>query len=316
MIRKKIFALGVAAVLLAVGTGCSVKEAENPGQDKAPAIAESSKIDEAIQPYGRLVEVQGKKMNLLVVGEGKGKETIVWIPGYGDIAPGLSYTKMLEELAPNYRVIVVEPFGYGLSDVTDAPRTLENITEEIHEAIHQVEDLDQYILMGHSISGIYGMKYISSYPEEVTAFIGLDSSTPNMLDGMQMVVDQSEEDADFIPQIPEVSEEINQEYQKIYKKNSGNKNLADESDRMNENFEKSKQHAFPEDLPVAFFLATQSIEDQKLSFTENKDWVKMHADLVKESAYSKIYEIDGEHMLYLEKYQEIAEKIHEFLNNR
>ena len=48
-------------------------------------------------------------MNVLVTGEGE--ETIVWMPVYGDIAPGLSYTKMLEELSAKYRVIVVEPFG-------------------------------------------------------------------------------------------------------------------------------------------------------------------------------------------------------------
>ncbi|MDQ8735195.1 alpha/beta hydrolase [Paenibacillus sp. LHD-38] len=116
-------------------------------------------------------------MNVLVTGEGK--QTIVWIPGYGDIAPGLSYTKMLEELSPHYRVVVVEPFGYGLSDIIDEPRTIENITEEIHEAVKQV-GVDKYILMGHSISGVYGMKYIDRYRDEVTGFIGLDSSTPNM----------------------------------------------------------------------------------------------------------------------------------------
>lgn len=221
---------------------------------------------------------------------------------------------MLEELSPNYRVLGVEPFGYGLSDVTDDPRTIENITEEIHEAVQQIEGVDKYILMGHSISGIYGMKYIDSYRDEVTGFIGLDSSTPNMLDGMNMIVEQTE-GAEGFPVLPDVGEEVNKQYRKIAEKINPNKSVIDENDRMKENFEKSKNYPFPADLPVAFFLATDSIERHKMSPTENKDWVKMHSDLTKDSNYAKIYEIDGDHLLYLNKYKEITEKLNEFLAN-
>lgn len=49
---------------------------------------------------------------------------------------------MLKELSPKYRV--VEPFGYGLSDITEDERTIENITEEIHEAL-QVIGVKKYI---------------------------------------------------------------------------------------------------------------------------------------------------------------------------
>ena len=97
---------------------------------------------------------------------------------------------------------------------------------------------------------------------------------------------------------------------------NANKNLIDENDRMKENFEKSKKYSFPADLPVAFFLATQSIEGQAMSPTENTDWVKMHADLTKDSNYTENYVIDDTHLLYLTKYKEITEKLNEFLANR
>ena len=32
------------------------------------------------------------------------------------------------------------------------------------------------MLMGHSIAGIYGIDYVNKYPNEVTAFVGIDSS--------------------------------------------------------------------------------------------------------------------------------------------
>jgi pimeloyl-ACP methyl ester carboxylesterase len=309
MQKKFMVVLSIISVL-ALGTGCVSNDvSDKPIKPVESGVNQSSSTDEDIKPYGQLVNVKGKKMNILDVGEGK--ETIVWIPGYGDIAPGLSYTKMLEELSPHYRVLVVEPFGYGLSDVTDDPRTIENMTEEIHEAVQQIEGVDKYILMAHSISGVYGMKYIDSYRDEVTGFIGLDTSTPNMYDGLSVTNDQPE--PDDVPLIPEVSNEVNEEYRKIAKKNNANKNLVDESTRLNENLDKSKNYPFPTDLPVAFFLATESIENQKIFPTENKDWVKMHSDLIKDSDYAEIYEIDGDHVLYYDKYKEITEKLNEFL---
>lgn len=176
--------------------------------------------------------------------------------------------------------------------MTDDPRTIENITEEIHEAVNQIEGVDKYILMAYSISGVYGMKYIDRYRDEVTSFIGLDTSTPNMLDGMEMIVEQPEEDD--VPPIPEV----NEEYRKIAKKVNANKNLIDENARMKENFEEAKKYPFPTDLSVAFFIATEWMTPEQI-----EDWVKDHSDLVKDSDYAETYEIDGNHLLYLEKTQ-------------
>ncbi|MEG0472406.1 MAG: alpha/beta hydrolase [Solibacillus sp.] len=309
---KKRFTLALTIMsALAISAGCSSNEVvEKPINPVESVVDDQSTIkDQDIKPYGQLVDVKGKKMNVLDVGEGK--ETIVWIPGYGDIAPGLSYTKMLEELTPHYRVLVVEPFGYGLSDLTDDPRTIENITEEIHEAVQQIEGVDKYILMAHSISGVYGMQYVNDYRDEVTGFIGLDTSTPNMLDGMTMIIPPAD-----VPPIPEVSDEVNEQYRNIGRKVNGNKNHIDEDERKGENFEKAKSYSFPADLPVAFFLAQESIDNQGLSPTEHKDWVKMHTDLTKDSSYTEVYAIDGHHLLYQDKYKEITEKLNEFLANR
>lgn len=63
--------------------------------------------------------------------------------------------------------------------------------------------------MGHSISGVYGMKYIDSYRDEVTFFIRLDSSVPSQHVGMTIVHEPSE--IEDTPVIPEVSADINQQ---------------------------------------------------------------------------------------------------------
>lgn len=266
---------------------------------------------DGIKQYGQLVNVKGKKMNVLVAGEGK--ETVVLLPGYGDLAPGLSYTKLIEELSENYRVAVVEPFGYGLSDVTDDPRTMDHITEEIHEALQQL-GIEKYHLMGYATSGVYAMQYVNQYEDEVTSFIGLDTDTPKMND--DVTIHTGEMDAiSGVSGIPGVSEEINEQYGLIAKKVSGNKNLTDEAERKNENYNEAKQFAFPKDLPVAFFLGRDTIENRKFFPSAEKDWVKMHAELIKGSNYKEVYIVETNQLIYATKYTEITETLRTFLEN-
>lgn len=128
-----------------------------------------------IESYGQKVSVDGGEMNVLVTGAGQ--ENVVLLPGFGTSSPVLDFGPLVRDLATDHRVIVVEPFGYGLSDGTDKERTTENIVQEVHGALEAL-DVDRYTLMGHSIAGIYGIEYASRYPEEVTAFAAIDSSLP------------------------------------------------------------------------------------------------------------------------------------------
>ncbi|MED3576139.1 alpha/beta hydrolase, partial [Cytobacillus praedii] len=128
-----------------------------------------------IESYGQSVQVDGKNMNVTI--QGKGEETVVLLPGFGTAAPALDFKLLVDELSPFYKVVVIEPFGYGLSDETEKERSTENIVSEIHEALLQL-NIDRYTLMGHSIAGIYGLDYVNKYPNEVSAFVGIDSSVP------------------------------------------------------------------------------------------------------------------------------------------
>lgn len=110
-----------------------------------------------IEPYGQHVSVDGENMNVLI--QGNVEETVVLLPGFGTATPVLDFKLLIEELSPFYKVVVVEPFGYRLSDLTEKERSTENILSEIHEALQNLH-IDRYILMGHSISGIYGSFFV------------------------------------------------------------------------------------------------------------------------------------------------------------
>lgn len=61
---------------------------------------------------------------------GQGKIPLVVFPGQAEISPRYAYKNLLDRLGKKYKIYTVEPLGYGLSDMTDKPRTIENITKE------------------------------------------------------------------------------------------------------------------------------------------------------------------------------------------
>jgi pimeloyl-ACP methyl ester carboxylesterase len=128
---------------------------------------------------GQLVEVEGNNMHVYT--KGNGDNTIVLLSGHGTAAPSLDFEPLVNEMAKDNKVVVVESFGYGWSDITNKERTVENIVEEIRFALKRSNIQGPYILMPHSISGIYCMYYANTYPEEVKAIIGIDPTLPKAL---------------------------------------------------------------------------------------------------------------------------------------
>lgn len=127
---------------------------------------------------GKMVTVAGHQMHVYTQGEGE--NTIILTPGLGTSAPVLDFQPLIDELAQTNKVVVVEPFGYGWSDLTDDERTVENITTELRTALSAAGIAGPYVLMPHSISGIYAMYYANTYPDEVKAVIGIDCTLPEM----------------------------------------------------------------------------------------------------------------------------------------
>jgi pimeloyl-ACP methyl ester carboxylesterase len=268
-----------------------------------------------IKPYGKLVAVDGKNMNVLI--QGKGEETVVLLPGYGTAAPALDFKQLVEELSPFYKVVVIEPFGYGLSDVSEKERSIENIVNETHEALQRL-NIDRYILMGHSISGIYGLNYVNKYESEVSAFVGIDSSVPTQggndgefPSGMYKMLKKSgfarllmKLSPDQIV-TPPVDDETREQIRILSLKNMFNPNVLSEGENFNPNFKAAESLTFPKNLPVIFFLQAND--------TETEGWIPMHEEQVKNSVHGKVMTFEGGHYLHHTRSKEIVENVRGFM---
>jgi pimeloyl-ACP methyl ester carboxylesterase len=268
-----------------------------------------------IQTYGQLVPVDGKNMNVLI--QGQGEETIVLLPGYGTASPALDFKPLIEELAPFYKVVVVEPFGYGLSDGTKKERTTENIVSEIHEALQGL-NIERYILMGHSIAGIYGIEYVNKYPNEVSAFAGIDSSVPTqggmdaeLPTGTFKLLKQSgfgrlmfKFGADPYAGLP-FDDETKEQMRMFTLKNMYESTTLNEMEHISTNFKAARGLTFPQNLPLIFFIQANN--------TGVEGWIPLHEEQIKDSVHGKVLTFDGDHYLHHTKSKEIAENFRTFM---
>lgn len=268
-----------------------------------------------LEPYGQKVSVDGKRMNVFMQGEGK--ETIVILPGFGTASPALDFKPLINELSPYYKVVVVEPLGYGLSDPTDKERSSANITHEVHTALQNL-GFKRYMLMAHSISGLYSLDYVNRYPDEVQAFIGLDSSVPALseqkveasdiepikwfrnLGFARVQLKLSADPYDGLSYDDHTKEQLNI----LIRKNMYNNTQLNEAVSMYSNFQAAQKLALPVNLPVLFFV-------QK-NHPVVKEWVSEHEKQIKDSAQAEMVLLDANHYLYRSHPKEIAEKIKTF----
>ncbi|WP_018758067.1 alpha/beta fold hydrolase [Paenibacillus terrigena] len=268
-----------------------------------------------IEPYGQHVSVDGKNMNVLIQGEGE--ETIVLLPGFGTATPALDFKLLIDQLSPFYKVVAIEPFGYGLSDETEKERTTENIVSEIHEALQQL-NINRYIFMGHSITGIYGIDYVNKYPNEVTAFVGIDSSVPTQ-PGMDVKFPLKKLEllkksgllrlmmnlgADPYTGLA-FDEKTVEQMKMISFKNMNNDTTLNEMDHISSNFKGAQGLTFPKDLPLLLFVQS---DNQGVA-----GWIPLHEGQIKDSVHGKVITMDGSHYLHHTQFKAIAENVRAFM---
>lgn len=301
--------------------------------------------------YGQYVEVDDKEMYISILGEGE--NTIVILPGSGCVGSTVLYRPLAKELAKNNKVIIVEYFGYGFSDDTNKDRSAENIVEETRKALSKVCPEEEYILMPHSISGIYSLYWSIQYPEEIKAIIGLDMTVAQL-------EDENNIDWELFKQKAGITKEnyYNRSYplilnplvkemgimrwvNNIYNKDSYTTlksfNLYSEQelqvlkkeynrypsmailkeyhkDMTNNNIKKLQNTKLPINLPVLHFRATKPIE--VINEYMGMDTISIIGQTITNSEIQKIEIIEGSHeTIYLERIDEIVEKTNQFINS-
>lgn len=301
----------VALILLWIGYHHGMKAYE---QTKYPAI-------------GQYVDINGQRMHVYTKGEGE--KTIVLLNGLGTAAPALDFEPLMDELAIKNKVVVVETFGYGWSDHTAKERTVENIVDEIRLSLQVADITGPYILMPHSISGIYSMYYANTYPDEVEAVIGIDALLPQAtqyfhvpamkLPKIFSVVGPtglarlavSLNPKEYLPIAEDgLYGDENLKMTKVLSSwNSYNKSVLNEINESENNIAKTKMMSFPSDIPVLFFTPK---DDRVIEGGKNS--VSFYETQLTQSPLSSIVILEGDHYLHWSHYKEIAKEVDQLID--
>lgn len=124
--------------------------------------------------YSRSVDVAGKK--LVYAERGQGQATIVLEAGLGDNMT--SWKPVIEPLARQAKVIAYNRAGYAPSGVSWRSRTPDDIVDDLRNLLAESGNRPPYLLVGHSLGGIYMLRFAERYPEEVTGVVLVDSRHP------------------------------------------------------------------------------------------------------------------------------------------
>lgn len=275
---------------------------------------------------GQLVEVDGNNMH--VHAEGEGANTIILLPGLGTSAPVMDFEPLMNELSKSNRVVVVEPFGYGWSEKTDKDRTVENVVEEVRAALKKANIDGPYILMPHSIGGIYSTYYANTYPEEVKAIVGIDPTLPAAVDYFDVLVPTmpgflravapsgiarimvAGNEEDFLPLAEEgtYSAENLELTKTLTVWNGYNKNIIMEANEISNNIAKTINMSFPSDIPVMIFTP----KDEKVN-PAGKSTMTFYEEQLENVAKNKIVPLEGHHYLHWTNAVEMSEHVGEFI---
>ena len=132
------------------------------------------------QPLGAMVEVDGRKMCVYVQGEGT--RTLVFLSGSGTVSPILDFKGLYSLLSGDLRVVVIERFGYGFSDVVSTERSFGTVLRQDRQALAKLGVEGPYVLCPHSMSGLEAILWAQRHPAEVEAIVGLDMALPRCYD--------------------------------------------------------------------------------------------------------------------------------------
>jgi pimeloyl-ACP methyl ester carboxylesterase len=124
-------------------------------------------------PPGKLVDVGGFKLHLYCLGERRdGWPTVILESGHG--LWSLVWNPVLREISQFARVCAYDRAGYGWSERSHKRRTPQEVVAELHTLLKNAGEGGPYVLVGHSLGGLFIRQYFTQYPDEVVGMVFID----------------------------------------------------------------------------------------------------------------------------------------------
>ena len=126
---------------------------------------------------GRLISVGERKLHLLC--KGSVGPTVVIEMGAGE--PSKFWWPLQGEVAKFAQVCTYDRAGYGWSEASHGPRTIEDRARELHELLSNAEVHGPLIFVAHSYGGFIVRSYLRQFPGEGAGLVLVDTPSESSL---------------------------------------------------------------------------------------------------------------------------------------
>lgn len=112
---------------------------------------------------------------------GQGTPVVVFENGLGGTMDW--WAKVFPEVAKDTTAFAYNRPDYGDSAPATTPRDGDHVVAELRTALRDLGLRPPYVLVGHSLGGLYMQLYARRYPDELAALVLVDSTHPDQLKG-------------------------------------------------------------------------------------------------------------------------------------
>ena len=130
-----------------------------------------------MEPYlhaQRLVNIGSRHLNIYCTGSGS--PAVVLDAGAGDTTE--VWYKVQGPISRRTRVCSYDRAGMGFSDGAASKRDSWSVVSDLHALLHRAGIEPPYVLVAHSIAGLYAPLYADRYPSEVAGMVLVDPTPP------------------------------------------------------------------------------------------------------------------------------------------
>jgi formylglycine-generating enzyme required for sulfatase activity/CubicO group peptidase (beta-lactamase class C family)/pimeloyl-ACP methyl ester carboxylesterase len=211
--KVKFFTFFILSIMLLLTTQCSQNAPPTPAEivDQSPTFIPPSSTSTTFPPtasppstqaqpaelseFEGTVDVGGYAMYLHCLG--RGTPAVILEAGYDDVAE--TWSLVQPEVARFTRVCAYDRAGLGQSEPGPELRDSYQVIKELHTLLANAQVEAPYVLVGHSLGGMYMRLFADYYREEVVGLVLVDSEH----------IDQFERNAAVLPtESPNESESL------------------------------------------------------------------------------------------------------------
>ena len=291
-----------------------------------------NKEDKLYKPPGKLIEVFDHKMH--VYSEGSGSPTVIFTVGSGTPSAYTDYYFIQKEISKIARTVAYDRLGYGWSEATTVPRTIDQQVNELHELLSKAGEKPLYVLVGHSLSSLEVIRYAQMFPKEVAGILLIDGGNPTYYadfnEGSSIVISYILEGLRkcgfmrilgnagiMTPMLAEnkrsklLPDTLSKIDKALFYKTLSNKTNRGALKNINENARTVIDSGTLGDTPLIILTAEQDKVNRAIS-----KWSESQQELKRWSSNSKQEEIEGaSHYIHWDKSEIVIERIRELISS-